>query len=280
MPTAVAWGRAASVEGTDSTPIIDALMKDLECTRNAGPQRFVPEMDDYHCNGWTKIPGLLRGPDLGRVRDWLISCEEVGPEVPTGLQPQFESDNGSSAPRLRKIRRLFWHAPGFWTQILERAGIFDLARVAIGGAPVLILHAAFLKPALIGTAVTPHQDQAFWDFSYPGAVTVWVAVSPATEQNGCLSVYPGSHERGLLPHRPHPSSPWHEMVDPSEHGIVPRAVLAEPGDAICWQRYMVHSSAPNRSALDRKCMVLVFADANETDFQAIDEYRLPKRRTG
>jgi len=35
---------------------------------------------------------------------------------------------------------------------------------------------------------------------YRNVVTAWVAVDPATPENGCLQFVPGSHRAGILPH--------------------------------------------------------------------------------
>jgi len=220
--------------------------------------------------GHTRLDALFGPAELRRIGDWLGRIEALGAAVPDSFQPQFEDTGGP--PRLRKLRRLFWNDPGFWAPMLQRAGVFDFARATVPGAPCLILHAAFCKPARIGSAIAPHQDRAFWMHPYPGAVTVWVAIDAATPANGCLELYPGSHRMGLLPHLAHPGSPWHETVMPADHGLVAVPAPAAAGDAIVWHADMLHSSAPNRSDADRRGMVLVFADASAAGFQALDEH--------
>lgn len=221
-------------------------------------------------HGHTRIDSLFGADALRNMRDWLSGVQAQGARVPDSYQPQFEDANGT--PRLRKLRRLFWNDPDFWTPMLEANGVFDFARATVPGTPCLILHAAFCKPARIGSAVAPHQDRAFWIHPYPGAVTVWVAIDAATPGNGCLEIYPGSHRMGLLPHLPRPDSPWHETVTPEEHGLRAVPAPAAAGDAIVWHADMLHSSAPNRSAADRRGMVMVFADSSSKDFEALDHY--------
>ena len=56
---------------------------------------------------------------------------------------------------------------------------------------------AILKPARIGGATPWHQDEAYWDPRYAHrAVSIWLALQPATLENGCMRFIAGSH-RGL-----------------------------------------------------------------------------------
>ncbi|MCP5072292.1 MAG: phytanoyl-CoA dioxygenase family protein [Rhodobacteraceae bacterium] len=207
--------------------------------------------------------------DITRLFDRLKAS---GSDIDEGYQAQFETDSCGQSAELRKIRRLFWNEPGFWQGVLESAGVFDFARNIVPGKPSLILHAGFLKPAKVGSPVTPHQDAAFWIHPYPGALTVWIAIDEASPENGCLKIFPGSHKMGLLPHVAHPNSPWHETVPDDSHGIEPEYAPAAPGDAVCWHRLMLHSSDANLSGRNRYGMVLVFADASIEGFHSIDRY--------
>jgi ectoine hydroxylase-related dioxygenase (phytanoyl-CoA dioxygenase family) len=58
----------------------------------------------------------------------------------------------------------------------------------------------FSKPASDGMAIPWHQDGQYWPMRPLATVTVWIAVDPATVENGCLRVIPRTHKGGLLPH--------------------------------------------------------------------------------
>ena len=51
-----------------------------------------------------------------------------------------------------------------------------------------------------GLALPWHQDGEYWPMRPLATVTIWVAIDPATRENGCLRVIPGSHRHGLLGH--------------------------------------------------------------------------------
>ncbi|MEO8856016.1 MAG: phytanoyl-CoA dioxygenase family protein [Burkholderiaceae bacterium] len=59
----------------------------------------------------------------------------------------------------------------------------------------------FVKMPHDRTFVSWHQDGAYWGLSPTEVATAWVALSPATPENGCMRVLPGSHHKTHLPQR-------------------------------------------------------------------------------
>src|SRR5262249_3890339 len=46
-----------------------------------------------------------------------------------------------------------------------------------------------------------HQDNAYFDWTpLDGVLGVWIALDPATVENGCMQIAPGSHNAGPTPH--------------------------------------------------------------------------------
>ncbi|WP_309707816.1 phytanoyl-CoA dioxygenase family protein [Armatimonas sp.] len=45
-----------------------------------------------------------------------------------------------------------------------------------------------------------HQDVTYWGLEPATAVTVWLAIDDADEENGCMRVVPGSHAAGIREH--------------------------------------------------------------------------------
>jgi phytanoyl-CoA hydroxylase len=74
-------------------------------------------------------------------------------------------------------------------------------------------------------------------------ITVWVAITDATEENGCLTVIPGSHRTGLEIH-----CPTNQMTIPDTllNGV-PTALPMKAGSAIFMHRLTKHASLPNVS---------------------------------
>jgi hypothetical protein len=230
------------------------------------------DVDRYRGEGYHLLPDLLGEKDLRRAVEFFDSLDAVD-EVPAGYEAEY--DAGEGVRRLRKLRRLLWNDPELWGPVLNRAGIGDLARSVVGPHAAVVFHAAFLKPARVGTEVALHQDQALWSYEYPAAFSVWVALTPVSPDNGGLFGCPASHASGHVPHRDRPHYTWHASLDAAEDGLnEPVQFVLRPGDGVMWDRYFAHGSAANTSADDRRGMVVVFADASSPDFRAKDSFPL------
>lgn len=232
------------------------------------------DLQELRERGVCRVHELLSVATNRAALNWLESVEAADDQVVQTMEPEFEREAVTGRRVLRKLRRLLWNDPAFWVPLIENTGILTLGEQLIGRSAALIFHAAFMKPARIAEGVAFHQDQALWRHEYPGAVSLWIALSPAALENGCVVGYPGSHSRGNIPHRDHRNYEWHASVDPVEEALG----QAEPlelgaGSAAIWHRYFVHGSGPNRSGQDRRGMVLVFADASLPGFSARDCYQ-------
>lgn len=74
-------------------------------------------------------------------------------------------------------------------------------------------------------------------------LTVWLPLTPATRENGCLQVVPGSHRDGLTPHCPTPMG----VAIPDSNVATAEAVAVEmrPGSALLMTQRTIHSSLDN-----------------------------------
>lgn len=73
----------------------------------------------------------------------------------------------------------------------------------------------FCKMPGDGMAVTWHQDASYWPLSPSKALTVWLAIDDADEENACMKFIAGSHHFGHMTFRP---------SDPSEHNVLNQTI--------------------------------------------------------
>ncbi|MFJ8621296.1 phytanoyl-CoA dioxygenase family protein [Kitasatospora sp. NPDC093550] len=230
------------------------------------------DIDSYHRDGYHLLPGMLGTDDHRQAVDFFDALDAAD-DVAPGYEAEYDEADG--VRRLRKLRRLIWNDPKVWGPILNRTGATDLARQVVGDRAAVVFHAAFLKPALVGTEVALHQDQALWTYTYPKAFSVWYALTPVSPANGGLFGCPASHAGGHIPHRDRPHYRWHASLDVAEDGLrEPVQFDLSPGDAVMWDRFFAHGSAANTSPDDRRGMVVVFADASDPEFRAKDSFLL------
>lgn len=120
---------------------------------------------------------------------------------------------------------------------------------AILGEDLLALSAdVFLKPAGSTRRITWHQDLNFWELDPFDVLTAWVALTPATPDNGCVRYAPvGHHAR--IPHVEHPDpqnilSRGQELAVTVEETSVVDVALA-PGQVAFHHSLTPHASGPN-----------------------------------
>ena len=113
-----------------------------------------------------------------------------------------------------------------------------------------------------------HQDSYYFPFEPARPVVgIWLAVTEATLDNGCLSVVPGSHTEPVHEHipdrRPGANYGYVEIVDHDTSAAQP--VLMQPGDLLVFDSHLMHRSADNVSDGIRAAMVYHFAPAGTID---------------
>jgi ectoine hydroxylase-related dioxygenase (phytanoyl-CoA dioxygenase family) len=116
------------------------------------------------------------------------------------------------------------------------------------------------KPANRGTFLPWHQDR--WTaLDRDPQITVWTALDPATRENGCVLVIPGSHRHGLI----NPTDPSGFLSEAqaaaicSPDSIVP--IELEPGEVVLLHNYLLHASEVNRSAQSRRAFSVCYMEA-------------------
>lgn len=113
-----------------------------------------------------------------------------------------------------------------------------------------------------------HQDSFYFPFDPPRPITgVWLAVTEATLENGCLHVLPGSHRDPVHEHvpdrRPGANYGYVEIVDHDMGASQP--VLMQPGDLLLFDSHLMHRSTDNESGGVRAAMVYHYAAAGTVD---------------
>ena len=111
-----------------------------------------------------------------------------------------------------------------------------------------------------GRFISWHQDSAHWGLDNNRIVTVWVALSPATAENGCMKMVLGSHRQGTVAHK--------DTWDPEN--ILTRGqtiaqeidekstawVTLKPGECSLHHVDMMHSSPGNQSNTRRVALAI------------------------
>ncbi|MSR30883.1 MAG: phytanoyl-CoA dioxygenase family protein [Gemmataceae bacterium] len=129
-----------------------------------------------------------------------------------------------------------------------------------------------MKDAKIGGAWTWHQDYGYWyqnGILQPLLTSVSIAVDPATTENGCLQVIPGSHLLGRINHNLSGDQAGADMERVRE--ILKRMPVVycamEPGDAIFFHCNLLHRSNQNTSDKPRWSMICCYNAARNNPYK-------------
>jgi Phytanoyl-CoA dioxygenase (PhyH) len=122
-------------------------------------------------------------------------------------------------------------------------------------------HAIF-KPSHRGHPTPWHQDEAFREpgFDY-NELSIWIAISESTLDNGAMAYIPRSHLLGLLPHRLHGGAKEANTIECYE-GFDPQTAEVRPipaGAMIIHHGRTVHGAFGNKTASSRLAYILQYS---------------------
>jgi phytanoyl-CoA hydroxylase len=201
----------------------------------------------YQERGWAVIPEVFSEREADRVSAAAMRVSAA--ELAAHPGERFTVDASPSGElQPRKIDYPFLKHARFRAFALDPR-LASLAAAFLGRRAYLIRDQLFCKPPGFGTEKPYHQENAALLFDPPGDMLVtWVALDPASEDNGCLRFIDASHHE-LLDHKPVPGAPYHLVPDASAFDMSQESVVpAGKGSVIVIHSQALHGSAANRSS--------------------------------
>lgn len=139
-----------------------------------------------------------------------------------------------------------------WLNAFLNERFLDVVEEMVG--PDILLHHSklFQKPAEAGSPFPMHQDWPYFPSEKDSMIAGIIHVSDATDEMGCLRVYPGSHKLGRIEGAD--GRRQNDVLDqyPIENANI---VEAKAGDVIFFHYFTLHGSMPNRSDQVRKTVL-------------------------
>jgi phytanoyl-CoA hydroxylase len=146
--------------------------------------------------------------------------------------------------------------------------VLDAVESLIGEDLLAFLLMFIYKPPGLSQSVHPfHQDAVYFPFGpHEQCLGVWIPLDPVSEENGSLSIVPGSHTRPV--HK-------HELLDGINYGALAAAGVEgneefhenaltlemPPGDCLLFSTRLLHRSGGNRTDRHRRVVTLHMASA-------------------
>jgi ectoine hydroxylase-related dioxygenase (phytanoyl-CoA dioxygenase family) len=193
-------------------------------------------------------------------------------------RPETFRDLGISAGEGQRRGTLYqalnaWKMELFFERMETRADIAAAAKQLLRAERLRLYGDQCLyKPPRHGSRVVWHQDNGYWNFQPPRALTMWLALDDADTDNGCMWVVPGSHREEVR----HGRTEEHEALreaETDESRAVPVRVPA--GCAMMHHCLTLHATKPNESDRPRRAIAVTYMDADVTkEGESVDDYLL------
>jgi phytanoyl-CoA hydroxylase len=220
----------------------------------------------YRRDGYLVVPRVL---NPGHVRQCLAALDilagdpglQPGQRDGTGafiaLEPGVDGARRGATSRIDLIRKFgdFTDTSPALLRAAMSARLHAILDRLMGQGRVLLQEMALVKPPKVSGEKPWHQDAAYFRGSDPNLMFgIWIALDPATRENGCMEVIPGSHLRGPAPHVPAEDINLC-TIRPDLLRLDDRVALPmEPGDALVFHSLVHHYTAANRSDQRRRAL--------------------------
>lgn len=153
----------------------------------------------------------------------------------------------------------------FFRTLAAEPRLLDVLEPILGPDIEFLSDKVVFKAAAVDYGSPWHQDWPYWEGAHK--VSVWVALDPATPENGCLRMLPGSHRESVRHGGKAPAGEGFALrLDPSDVDES-RAVTvpAAPGDAVFFHDLTLHASFPNTTGRDRWALISTYRSAAGAD---------------
>lgn len=203
--------------------------------------------------------------EVGCLHELYNELEAQDPELVKAhfmIEPFAEPHRQADGmPILRKIEAVHIYSD-FFERLPRTTALVDLASAFVGPDVLLFRNTLMLKPGNHGSAHGLHQDSSYWYMKPATQITVSIALTDATIENGCFQVIPGSHKSELqdwgVIHRADNTLTDRNDVDLSALIQVP----LRAGSAIFFDSKLVHGSGANTTQNPRNTALYAYFPPN------------------
>jgi phytanoyl-CoA hydroxylase len=223
-------------------------------------------------DGFVVVREFLSGDELRRLQAELNRfVRDVVPGLPAS--DAFYQDR-ARPETLKQLQRMGCDA--FFNDYRNHPRWCELAVELIGEPCAAHEPEWFNKPPGTEHPTPPHQDNFYFCLAPPNVITMWLALDPIDNENGCLRYVRGSHRRGIRPHgRTNVLGFSQGIVDyDDDDRSLEVAMHLAVGDLIVHHGETIHRADANKSARNRRAFAMVFrGESCERDETAFDRYK-------
>jgi hypothetical protein len=194
----------------------------------------------FHEDGFLGPFPLLSSAEAADLCSYVRECVLSTPG-PNGHNEHGERDD-YSCRHLDDLRVL---------EVCTSAALLDRVASLLGDDLLLFLTRFWLKQPNSGQ-VPWHQDATYWPIYPRVAVSAWLALTPATRENGCINFIRASQKTMLPELESHENMRFDLMTDPARFDASQAiAVPLRAGELVLFDANTLHQTDINRTRDDR-----------------------------
>lgn len=215
----------------------------------------------YDEDGYIYLQSFLSENELKQVEDELndIINHRLN-EMPDNFVVYENREDPGTLKQLQDIN----HYSTFFNQMLSTGKFKDLAELLLNDEPVPKNLEYFNKPPVIGKATPPHQDGYYFMLKPVKALTMWLALEPADEENGCVRYLKGSHLKPMRQHGRTQTAGFSQGI--TDYGETDRQeevfFRVKAGDLLVHDAMTIHRTDSNESNRSRKALGFIYFGAS------------------
>jgi hypothetical protein len=217
----------------------------------------------YHRDGFTLARGMF-DPDEIRLLGQAAREDRALDEHSFG---RADGEGGT-------VRLSLWNHPGdtIYGMVARSESVVNSVEKLLGGEVYHYHSKMIMKDARVGGAWAWHQDYGYWyqnGVLFPLLASAFIAVDPATRENGCLQVLKGSHDLGRIDHvlTGDQAGADRERVEEAARRLELVYVEMAPGDTLFFHCNLLHRSDQNRSDHPRWSMICCYNAARNDPYK-------------
>ncbi|MFL6452146.1 MAG: phytanoyl-CoA dioxygenase family protein [Bryobacteraceae bacterium] len=218
---------------------------------------------EYERNGFVIARGMFEREEISLLRRAAREDRELD-------QHSFNRADGEGGI----VRLSLWNHPGdtIYGTFARCESIVNTAEMLLGGEAYHYHSKMIMKDARVGGAWAWHQDYGYWyenGVLFPDLTSAFLAVDPATRENGCMQVLGGSHRMGRLDHTltGDQAGADLERVREAEKRLPLVHVEMDPGDVLFFHANLLHRSDQNHSDKPRWAMICCYNAASNDPYK-------------
>lgn len=228
----------------------------------------------FERDGYVLVPGFLAKEEVKEiVQHFERVIKYATPNMPAEKVFFEEKNDPSTLKQLIDIDKF----DSYFDGILNQGKFKDIAAFLLDDEVDGKTLEYFNKPPRIGKPTPPHQDGYYFMLKPSIAVTMWMALEPADEENGCVKYIKGSHQKGMRPHgRTSTLGFSQQIIDYGPEDIAKEiSIRAQPGDLLIHHSLTIHCAGGNHSdSRSRKALGLIyFGRSAKEDVEAKAAYQ-------